>query len=284
MKLKLLLSGVLMLALSVCLHAQEAQSPSKRVSTATFIPDTLEVPTFTPPTPVVQKRLPTIRVAASTTQRSLSGNKITLQRGEASTEPDLPLPPPPAPPAKTRVHTQEEIARNISHQRHNFNLGATIFDHQTSLINWTDPISLDRYEAVCGFDVGLLAGLGGFVYRGEDYSLFLMYSHCSTTEPVPYSKEILQEIPNIAPGEIRITTGNAKDLEAVAMLQTLAEVIRIEKPRLLLYQAAREKYEKTSSAWHAAHPPVLKDETFILRPHRGSRYLTNPSPEKGTSK
>jgi hypothetical protein len=184
MKLKFLLPAVLSLALSPCLPAQEAQSPSPRESSATYIPDALEVPDFTPPAPVVPKRLPTIRIEASTTQRSSSGKNITIQRGEASTEPDLPLPPPPAPPAKARVPTQEEIAANIWHQRHNLNLGATIFDHQTSLINWTDPISLVRYEAICGFNVGLLAGLGAFVHRGGDYSLFLMHSHCSTTGSV----------------------------------------------------------------------------------------------------
>jgi hypothetical protein len=105
-----------------------------------------------------------------------------------------------------------------------------------------------------------------------------------TTEPFPYSKEILQEIPKVSPGEICITTGDKQDPDALALLQTLAEVIRIEKPHLLLYQAAREKYQKASSAWHVAHPPIPRDQTFILRPHRGSRYLSNPTTEKGTSK
>ena len=282
MKTKLLLPLAIALPLALCIHAQETEAPSQQEPTPTYIADPLEVPTFTPPAAIVQKRLPIIRIAAATTVSSANGRSLTLQRGEASIEPDLPLPPPPAPPSEYRAPTQEEVAQNIWHQRHNLNLGATIFDHQTSLIHWTDPVSLVRYEAVCGFDVGLLAGLGGFVCRGEDYSLFLMHSHHDTTEPIPYSNEILQEIPKIASGQIRIITGDAKDPNALALLQTLHEVIKAEKPRLIPYQADTEKYQQATSAWYAANPPNPKDETFILRPHRGSRYLTRNG--KGTSR
>jgi hypothetical protein len=273
MKTKLLLRLATILPISLCLHAQEVKVPTERVPAPTYIPGTLEVPAFVPPAPVLEKRLPAIRGEASTTTRLANGKTLTLQRGEPSTEPDLPLPPPPAPPTEPRVLTQEEIADNIWHQRHNLNLGATIFDHQTSLIHWTDPVSLVQYEAVCGFDVGLLAGLGGFVHRGEEYSLFLMHSHQSTAETAAYSREMLDEIPKIAPGQIRITTGDASDPHALALLQTLSDVIQSEKPRLVLYQAQRDEYFKAADAWHSAHPPVPKDETFILRPHRGSRYL-----------
>jgi hypothetical protein len=274
MKTKLLLRLATILPISLCLHAQEVKAPVELKSATAYIPGTLEVRIFTPPAPVVQKRLPAIRIEATTTTCLANGKTLTIQRGEPSTEPDLPLPPPPAPPTESRFLTQQEIADNIWHQRHNINLGATIFDHQTSVIHWTDPVSLVRYEAVCGFDVGLLAGLGGFVHRGEDYSLFLMHSHQSTTEPEPYSQEMLEETPKIAPGEIRITTGDATDPHALALLQTLREVIDLEKPRLIPFQAARKQYEEAAQAWHTANPPVPKDETFVLRPHRGSRYLT----------
>ena len=85
---------------------------------------------------------------------------------------------------------------------------------------------------------------------------------------------MLEETPKIASGEIRITTGDATDPHALALLQTLSDVIQIEKPRLTLYQAQRDEYFEAADAWHAANPPVPKDETFVLRPHRGSRYLT----------
>ncbi len=84
-------------------------SPGKR----TFIPHALEVQPFTPPPPPVVKRLPAVRVDAAVTHLSKNSRTLTLQRGEASTEPDLP-PPPPAPPyVEPHEPTPEEVAQRI---------------------------------------------------------------------------------------------------------------------------------------------------------------------------
>ena len=239
----------------------------------TYIPDLLEVPPFIPPPPPVVKRLPVVRVDASVTHISKNARTLTLQRGAASTEPDLPPPAPPPPYVAPHEPTPEEIAQRIWQQRHNLNLGATVFDHQISVVNWTDPISLDRYEAVCGFDIGLLAGIGGFIHKGEDYSFFLMHSNIDTTGLRHLATEWNIEIPEVAPGEILITRGDVKDTAATASMTIIKEIIAAETPRLVPYQAARTAYHAAYAAWHAAHPPIPRDETFILRPHRGSHYL-----------
>ena len=239
----------------------------------TFIPHSLEVRPFTPPPPPVVKRLPVVRVNAATSHVSKNSRSITLQRGEASAEPDLP-PPPPAPPhVEPRDPTPEEIARRIWHHRHNFNLGATIYDHKISVVNWTDQETLVRYEAVCGFDIGLLAGVGGFIHRDEKYSLFLIHSEFDTTWVRRLSRRWQLQIPKVAPGEIRFTKGDVEDGIATAPMTIIKEIIAAEMPRLLAYQAERRTYSAAWVAWHAANPPVPRDETFILRPHRGSRYL-----------
>lgn len=238
----------------------------------TFIPHSLEVLPFIPPPPPVVKRLPAVRVDAAVTRLSKNARTLTLQRGEPSTEPDLP-PPPAAPYVEPHEPTPEEIAQRIWQQRHDFNFGATVYDHKISVVNWTDQISLVRYEAVCGFDIGLLAGVGGFVHNGEDYSFFLMHSHFDTTLVRRFATEWNIEIPDVAPGEILITRGDVKDTAATAPMTVIKEIIAAETPRLLPYQAARTSYQAASAAWHAAHPPIPRDETFILRPHRGSRYL-----------
>ena len=248
----------------------DSVSPGKR----TFIPHSLEVEPFTPPPPPVVKRLPVVRVDAATTSISKNSRSITLQRGQASTEPDLP-PPPPAPPyVEPRDPTPEEIAQRIWQHRHNFNLGATIYDHKISVVNWTDQETLVRYEAVCGFDLGLLAGIGGFIHNGENYSFFLMYSDFDTTWERRLTKQWRLEVPEVAPGEILITQGDVKDAVATAPMTVLKEIIEAETQRLLTYQAERKTYFVASAAWEAAHPPIPRDETFILRPHRGSHYLT----------
>jgi hypothetical protein len=231
---------------------------------------------FTPPPPPVVKRLPALRVDAATTHFSKNSRTITIQRGEASTEPDLP-PPPPAPPyCKPHAPTPEEIARRIWHHRHNFNLGATIYDHKFSVVNWTDQETLVRYEAVCGFDIGLLAGVGDFIHNGESYSFFLMHSDFDTTWVLRLSRRWQPEVPEVALGEVLITQGDVKDTTATAPMAVIKEIIAAETPRLLRYQAARKTYFAASAAWYAAHPPILRDETFVLRPHRGSHYLSEP--------
>jgi hypothetical protein len=250
------------------------------LATRTFIPHSLEVRPFTPPPPPVVKRLPAVRVDAAVTRLSKNSQTLTLQRGAASTEPDLPPPPPPPPYVAPHDPTPEEIAQRIWQHRHNFNLGATVFDHKISVVNWTDQESLVHYEAVCGFDIGLLAGVGSFIHHGEKYSFSLMHSDFDTTKLRRLASQWYLEIPDVAPGEILITRGDVKDTAATAPMTIIKEIISAETPRLLPYQAARTTYFAASAAWHAAHPPIPRDETFILRPHRGSHYLPAAKPIK----
>lgn len=249
------------------------ESDAAALGKRTFIPHSLEVKPFTPPPPPVVKRLPTVRVDAATTHLSKNSRSLTIQRGAASTEPDLPPPPPPAPYIKPRALTPEDIASRTWQRRHTINLGATIYDHTISVVSWTDSESLVRYEAVCGFDVGLLAGIGGFVHEGEKYSYFLMHSHFDTTWERRLTRRWKLAIPTVALGEILITRGDAADSAAIAPMTVIKEIIAAETPRLLSYQAARRTYFAASAAWRAANPPIPRDETFILRPHRGSHYL-----------
>jgi hypothetical protein len=258
--------------LSLGLAVLSAETSLDVTQTAVNLPDPASI-RFTPPPPPVVKRLPAVRVDASVVSLSKNGRTLTIQRGEPSTEPDLPPPPPPTPFVEPREPTLEEVAERIWHLRHNFNLGATVFDHKISVVQWTDPISLVRYEAVCGFDIGLLAGVGDFVHKGEEYSLFLMHSQIDTTLLRLIASRWKIDMPDVAPGEIRFTRGVVNEAAAIAPMTIIKEVIAAETPRLLAYQSAREIYAAEAAAWHAANPPIPRDETFILRPHRGSRYL-----------
>jgi hypothetical protein len=255
------------------LSAEPAQDDAQTIE----LPDPASI-RFTPPPPPIVKSLPTVRVEAAVSSLSKNGRTLTLQRGEPSTEPDLPPPPPPPPYLEPRDPTPEEIAKRIWHQRHNLNFGATVFDHKISVITWTDQISLVRYEAVCGFDIGLLAGVGEFVHKGEKYSLFMLHSDFDTTRMRRVASQWNLKIPDVAPGEIRFTRGDIEDSAATAPMTVIKEIIAAETPRLLVHQAAREAHAAASNAWHAANPPIARDETFILRPHRGSRYLPASKP------
>jgi hypothetical protein len=245
----------------------------------TYIPGPLTVTPFAPPPPPVAKPEPNIRIDASVAIGRKDGTVLTLQRGEASTRPDLPPPPPPPPASEPREPTPEEVARRLHYLRHNFNLGATIYDHTTSVVNWTDPVSRMPYTAVCGFDLGLLAGVGRFIHDGENYQLMLFHSHIDTTLPRRLPNRRPPDLPEVPAGEISITRGEASDSAATAPVFLLGRLIAAEKERLLAYQDARAAYFKAHREWYAAHPPVPQDTKITLRPHRGSRYLTNPSPK-----
>lgn len=271
---------VVLAALIGSLSAVRSQDEKAAISARTFVPDSLRIPTFTPPAPVEPKRVPAVRIDASTTLPSTSGKTLTLQRGEASTLPDLPPPPPPELTKPPRELTSEDRTRFAYERRHTLNLGATIYDHKVSQVQWTDQETGTSYQAVCGFDIGLLAGIGSFVRDGETYSVFLMHSDFDTTEIRRSFSEYLPNIPEIAPGQILITLGDPNDANSTARLQIIKDLITSEKQRLLTYQSARIQQQREAVAWEKAHPPVPRDETFVLRPHRGSRYLANPQPEK----
>ena len=245
---------------------------------STFIPGLLEVIPFAPPVPVVRAVPPPVRILASVSFPSAKGTTFTLQRGEPSTEPDLPPPPPPQPYVAPREPTPEETARRLYQRRHRLNLGATIYDHKVSVVNWTDQETFVRYEAVCGFDIGLLAGIGGFVHHGENYKFDLTHSRYVTTAVRRFANQWRPQLPAVPPGEIIIREGDAEDETAIAPLTIVRDVIAAEQDRLIPYQAAREDYFKAAAAWYAAHPPVPRDETFIFSPHRGSRYLPAAKP------
>ena len=207
---------------------EEATIPLPGNAARTFIPRSLEVPPFTPPPPPVVKRLPAIRIDASVTRRNPDHTTLTLQRGEPSTEPELPPPPPPRAYVAPREPTPAEIARRLYQRRHILNLGATIHDHKTSVVTWIDQETLVHYEAVCGFDIGLLAGIGGFVHQGENYSLFLAHSHYDTTTVRRFATQGWLQLPAVAPGEIIIRKGDAEDETAIAPLTIVRDVICCE--------------------------------------------------------
>lgn len=250
----------------------ESNSPAIPRRT-TYIPGNLTVKPFTPPPPRVPKPLPACRIDASVTHRTKDGTTLTLQLGEPSTAPDLPEPPPPAPRVAPRDPTPEEIARRIYHLRHSFNLGATIYDHRVSVVNWTDLETRVSYQAVCGYDIGLLAGTGGFVHEGENYRFMLFHTHLRTEWLRRVFNRWQPNLPEVAEGEIIITKGDPANAIGTAPVVLIGKVIAGEENRLAAFQTARQAYFKDAAAWAAAHPPVPKNETFIFRPHRGSRYL-----------
>lgn len=247
-------------------------------NTRAIIPHSLALAEFTPPAPLVVRRVPTMRIDSALTIPTASLRTLTIIRGEASKLPNIPLPPVDQVRA-ARTLTPDYIARNIYRRRHSFNFGATVYDHRISQIHWHHSDTGESYEAVCGFDIGLLAGIGRFVRDGESYDFMLMSSNIDTTVYRRIASRFVPQIPEVATNSITIIKGNQNDPVGTAPITLIKELIANERIRLVTYQAARLRHQKAAAAWEKAHPVQPRDETFWFRPHRGSRYLVNPKPE-----
>ena len=141
------------------------------------------------------------------------------------------------------------------------------------------PDGAKSYEAVCGFDLGLLAGTGRFVSGGEDYSLMLMHSDHSTRHFRNLAARMFPNLPEVPVDAIVILKGNPRDPVGTAPITLLKDLIAAEKPRLEIYQADRLRHQQARAAYEKANPVLPRDETYWFKPHRGSRYLANPQPE-----
>ena len=247
-------------------------------ATRTFIPHSLEAPVFTPPAPPVEKKVPAMRVDSAITLPTGNSHALTLIRGEASTLPDIPIPPKPELQEPHRL-TPGEIASAADERRHSLQLGASVYDHRTSLVHWQHPDTGESYEAICGFDVSLLDGLDQFVHDGETYQITLDHPSDAIPDNQQMDGDPAPDPAKIPAGSITILKGNPKDSIGTATITLLKDLIASEKFRLTTYQAALQRYQQAAAEWENAHPPVPHDETFWLRPHRGSRYLANPTPE-----
>lgn len=279
MKPRALLSAACLAAIiSLRLHGEDP-APASPSSTLASIRHSLDVPEFTPPESAAPKQVPAMRIDAATTVPAANGKTLTILRGEASTLPDIPLPPE-SRPIVQRVRTPEDEAREKYRRRHTLLLGATVYDHRVSLVRWQHPDKpLESYEALCGFDVGLLAGIGSFVRNGESYSVMLMHSHLDTTRLRKAGRANLPDLSSVAPNSIRFTKGDPADAIGTAPAVLVKELIANEKTRIQIFQADLARHHAARTAWEKANPEPPRDETIWIRPHRGSRYLADPKPE-----
>ena len=236
--------------------------------TGTFIPHPLEVTPFVPPDPPPLKRMPPLRVDAAVAARQEHGRSLGIVRAERSEAPDLP----PFVKESTGGSAVEEPPRAPLPPARFIMMGATIYDHRISLANWADPATGANYEALCRFDLGLLSGIGDFISEGKPVSLVLVHSH-SPARDFPG----LAQIPE---GGMVLLAGDPDSASGMAPILALRDLIMAEKGRLTDFQAARRAEREARIAWEKAHPPIPRDEVYWFRPHRGSRYLADPAPEK----
>ena len=258
---------LLTLTFPALIHAEDPAPPAEVV---TYIPTALVAPIFTPPPPVVPK-VPLTDAEATIVLGDDDGLTTTLQRGQASMAPDLPAPEPvsesPSPPL------ERPISQIVS-----INMGGTIYDHRVSVVHWQHPVSRAPYQAVLGFDIGLLTPIGEFIREGVTHHSHLLFSNHDTRGPLA-RRAIARgrppiQVPEIAPDAYRIIQGDPADPIGIQPLISLRDLYLAEKPRLQKLNADLAIYQQEAQAWADAHPAPVEAPVFWFKPHRNSRYLT----------
>ncbi len=278
--------SIISIVLLVSCHSlamSEELIEAKAMDTRTFVRSSLTVPAFSPPAPAVEKKVPAMRIDSAVTLPTKGNRTLTILRAEASTLPDIPIPPKPVP-HEARPLTPEELARQAEERRRRLNFSAVVHENGVSVIRWQHPDTKEAYEAICGFDVNLLAGIGIFTSEGKIYQLSFIPPGVLPANRERFGKLPFPKPPEAAPGTVTITRGNAQDPIGTATATLLRDLITSEKSRLTIYQEQRRTYQQAAAEWEKDHPVLPRDETVWLRPHRGSRYLTNPTPEKGIAR
>jgi hypothetical protein len=237
------------------LSAEPAQDDSQ---TATILPDPASV-RFTPPPP--PKEVPPMEVKGSITA-DFGTHRITILRGEASTLPDIPKPPPP-------VEQSREVALQSSEPHYLFFISGSTYGDSLSHITVWNPITGTSHSAWCGWDVSLLAPFHEITHEGKSHSLFMGVSRVDSLEN---PEAATSKRPDVKFGSILVPDG---DEYTAAILTSMRDACFQNMPKLLDLKAAREQYQKDDAAWKTVHPPRPQNHTIWIKPHRGSRYLNN---------
>jgi hypothetical protein len=250
--------------LSLGLAVLSAETPQDDTQSATLrLPDPASI-RFTPPPP--PKDVPRMSVKGSTTA-DFGTHRITILRGEPSTLPDIPKPPPP-------VETTLEISSApAEHVRFLLISGSTFGDNLSHVEIW-NPVTHTRHTAWCGWDVSLIAPIHEITYQGKVHAILMGVGSADITKAKGPGVEV-------KPGSILVPDG---DEYTASILTSLRETCLANLSQLRKIKAAREQYQKDSDEWKAANPPRSQNHTIWIKPHRGSRYLpkTNGEPQEGT--
>lgn len=242
------------LLLSVAVLSAET-APDEPTSTLA-LPDPATI-RFTPPPP--PKEVPAMEVKDSTTA-DFGTHRITILRGEASTLPDIPEPPPPAEP-------DPEVFAQYVEPTHILLISGTTLGDSLSRVEIWNPKTQTRHTAWCGWDISLIAPFHEITHQQKSHFIIMGVG----------AGDMREEHPKVESGSIVVPDGDAY---TVAILTSLRDACYANMPKLLELKAAREQYQRAAAAWHAANPKRPENHTIWLKPHRGSRYLDNYTGDK----
>jgi hypothetical protein len=242
--------------LSLGLAVLSAEPPQDDSQYTAVLPDPASI-RFTPPPP--PKEVPPMEVKDSTTA-DFGTHRITILRGEPSTLPDIPKPPPPA-------ERSSEISSAPVESAHLIFISGSTYGKNLSRVEIWNPLTQTSHMAWCGWDISLIAPFHEVTHEGKSHSLLMGVGNADIAKAEGPGAEVI-------PGSILVPDG---DEFTASLLTSLRKACFDNMPRLLELKAAREQYQKDAAAWKAANPTRPQNHTIWIKPHRGSRYLKKTS-------
>ena len=176
--------------------------------------------------------------------------------------------------------TPEEIAagraewleENRAHPVVTLGLSGTVYDHEATLLRWTNGD--EEYQAWSNIDFNVMRGMYSLETGNATYLLFMMIGDESTTpRTVKSGIVVTPKIPTIPPlpkepGFV-VVKGNPENEMAMAGIRKLHELYTTNKEQFVEAYEQRLRYEAAAQAWEKEHPP--KPENVTIRWWRGKR-------------
>ena len=187
-------------------------------------------------------------------------HRITILRGEPSTLPDIPKPPPPAERSSEISFAETESVPLIF-------ISGTNYGKNLSRVGIWNPLTQTHHTAWCGWDISLITPFHEIDHEGKPHSLLMSIGNADIAKAEGQGVEVI-------PGSILVPDG---DESTASILTSLRKACYDHMPRLVELKAAREQYQRDAAAWKAANPTRPQNHTIWIKPHRGSRYLKNTS-------
>jgi hypothetical protein len=191
-------------------------------------------------------------------------------------DPHLPDPPPPLPAldiSDPAVQARMAAIRRNPRKTVTAYISATVYDHSRTFLRWWwqpgGGEKSDEFNAWSNLDFNDFSGFARFTSNGRDYALLMGIGNQSTGQNrklLARTGRIYQEpehppLPQDGPGYV-LTMGDPSNTGAIATMDALHDLYRVEGERLKAARAQREIASKEREDYLRLHPPVPEDVTI----------------------
>ncbi len=229
------------------------------------------------------------------TRRINLGNRsVILNRVAPPILPPAPAPPLPPPEPILTLEQQQALTEREAKKSAVLFLSATVYDHQVTVLRWSDENG--SYRAYSNIDFTYLCGLGEIQTADAVYMLTMGLGEDSRAEILAFNSSITPEQAaagltpmEVPPAATDFSPTRAEYLvvedpthpvadAACAAIDALHVYFDAHKQRLIEDHAKRMAARLAKEKWDKEHPPIPKDTVINFWPEKSTVYPTTPSP------